>query len=121
MYRQTLLASISCVLAAVGCHKSDAPVKVKDDAAVPVTAPIATPAHEKAIAAYRKKDWAAVRTQTETALGKDPMHLGSHRLLAAALAQTSEPAAAVDHLVTALAADYFQYAPTLADDDLKSF
>ena len=49
------------------------------------------------------------------------MHLGSHRLLAAALAQTGEPAAAVDHLVTALAADSLQYAPTLDDDDLKSF
>jgi hypothetical protein len=49
------------------------------------------------------------------------MHLGSHRLLAAALAQTGEPAAAVDHLVTALAADYLQYAPTLDEDDLKSF
>jgi hypothetical protein len=129
-----------CVLAAVGCRKSDPPVKAKDDAAVSVTAPIAmpvlgvdqikrfnfiyeagAPAHEKAIAAYRKKDWAAVRTQAEAALGKDPTHLGSHRLLAAALAQTGEPAAAVDHLVAALAADYVQYAPTLADDDLKSF
>src|SRR5262249_1365455 len=53
--------------------------------------------------------------------GKDPMHLGAHRLLAAALAQTGEPAAAVDHLVTVLAADDLQYAPTLDEDDLKSF
>jgi hypothetical protein len=78
-------------------------------------------AHDKAVAAYHKKDWAAVRTQAEAALEKDPMHLASHRLLAAALAQTGEPAAAVDHLVTAVAADYLQYAPTLADDDLKGF
>ena len=77
--------------------------------------------HEKAVAAYRKKDWAQVRTQSESAIGKDPMHLAAHRLLAAALAQTGEPAAAVDHLVTALTADYLQYAPTLDDDDLKSF
>src|SRR6185295_1405402 len=52
---------------------------------------------------------------------KDAMHLGSHRLLAAALAETGEPAAAVDHLVTAIAGDYLQFAPTLADDDLKGF
>src|SRR5262245_56407090 len=141
MYRPTVIAaSISCALALAGCHRGDAPAKVKDDAAVPVTAPIAmpvlgvdqirrfnfiyesgAPAHEKAAAAYRKKDWDGVRTHAEAALGKDPMHFGSHRLLAAALAQKGEPAAAVDHLVAALAADYWQYAPTLAEDDLKSF
>ena len=133
-------ASLWCVLALACGHKADAPAKGKEDAAGPAAAPLAMPvlgvdqvkrfnfiydtgaqAHEKAIAAYRKKDWAAVRTQTEAALAKDPMHLGSHRLLAAALAQTGEPAAAVDHLVTALAADYLLYMPTLADDDLKSF
>src|SRR5262249_32064105 len=48
-------------------------------------------------------------------------HLDSHRLLAAALVATGEAPAAVDHLVTALAADYWKYAPTLADDDLKDF
>ena len=139
-----LAASISSVLvlAAIGCgHKREAPGPAKDDAAAgPAAAPLAmpvlgvdqikrfnflydagAPAHDKAVAAYRKKDWAAVRTQAEAALAKDPMHLGSHRLLAAALAQTGEPAAAVDHLVTAIAADYLQYAPTLGDDDLKSF
>jgi len=137
-----LAAALACVLAlAVACgHKSDAPAKTKDDAAGPAPAPLALPplgvdqirrfnfsadagaaAHDKAVAAYRKKDWAAVRAQSEAAIGKDPMHFASHRLLAAALAQTGEPAAAVDHLVTALAADYWQYAPTLDDDDLKSF
>jgi len=135
-----LVAAIGCALALACGHKSEAP-KAKDDAqTAPSAAPLAmpvlgvdqvkrfnfiyeagAPAHEKAIAAYRKKDWAAVRTQAEAAIAKDPMHLGSHRLLAAALAQTGEPAAAVDHLATALAADYLQYAPTLADDDLKSF
>jgi hypothetical protein len=139
-----LAASLSYVLmiALVGCgKKADAPTRGKDDAAqAPTAAPLAMPvlgvdqikrfnfiyeagmpANDKAIAAYRKKDWAAVRTQAEAALAKDPMHLGAHRLLAAALAQLGEPAAAVDHLVTALAADYLQYAPTLADDDLKGF
>jgi hypothetical protein len=124
-----------------GCgNKSDRP-KAKDDAAAgPAAAPLAmpvlgveqikrfnfiydtgAPAHDKAVAAYRKQDWAAVRTHAEAALAKDAAHLGAHRLLASALAQTGEPAAAVDHLVTAIAADALQYAPTLADDDLKSF
>jgi hypothetical protein len=140
VHRALILAvAIGCVALACG-KKTEAP-KAKDDAqAAPAAAPLAmpvlgvdqikrfnflyeagAPANDKAIAAYRKKDWAAVRTQAEAALAKDPMHLGAHRLLAAALAQTGEPAAAVDHLVTALAADYLQYAPTLADDDLKSF
>src|ERR1043165_7840906 len=138
-----LAGSLVCVVAltVAGCgHKSDSPGKARDDAAGPPPAPLAMPvlgvdqirrfnysydagsaAHEKAVVAYRKKDWAQVRTQSESAIGKDPMHLAAHRLLAAALAQTGEPAAAVDHLVTALAADYLQYAPTLDDDDLKSF
>ncbi|MEO7731651.1 MAG: hypothetical protein ABIY55_11805 [Kofleriaceae bacterium] len=143
MSRTLRLAAISCALVGLGlgCGNKSAPPKVKDDAAPgPTAAPLAMPAlgvdqikrfnfiydagaaaQDKAVAAYRKKDWPTVRTQTEAALGKDAMHLGAHRLLASALAQTGEPAAAVDHLVTAIAADYYQYAPTLADDDLKSF
>jgi hypothetical protein len=139
--RISIIASLAAL--ALGCgNKAEAPARTKDDAATgPSAAPLAmpsalgvdqvkrfnfiydagAPAYDKAIAAYRKKDWAAVRTQAEAAIGKDPMHLGAHRLLAAALAQTGEPAAAVDHLVTAIAADYLQYAPTLGEDDLKSF
>jgi hypothetical protein len=139
-----LAASISSVFVSglIGCgNKPETKAKPKEDAAAgPVAAPLAlpplgvdqiqrfnfvneagAPAHEKATAAYRKKDWAAVRTHAEAALARSPMHLGSHRLLAAALAQTGEPAAAVDHLITAIAADYLAYAPTLADDDLESF
>ena len=144
MNRSILFAAkvSSAVVLVIGCgNKSETSSKSKDDAASgPAAAPLAmpalgvdqikrfnflyeagAPAHEKAVAAYRKKDWAAVRTQAEAALAKDPTHLGSHRLLAAALAQTGEPAAAVDHLVTAIAADYLAYAPTLDEDDLKSF
>jgi hypothetical protein len=139
MNRPALAARLSLLLA-LGCgNKSDTP-KAKDDAPTgPAAAPLAMPsvgvdqikrfnfvyeaggpAYDKAVAAYRKKDWAAVRTQAEAALARDPSHLGAHRLLAAAIAQSAEPAAAVDHLVTAIAADYLQYAPTLADDDLKN-
>lgn len=143
MNRSTF-ASLWCGVALVlaGCgHKADAPGKAKEEAAVaPAAAPLAmpalgvdqvrrfnyiyesgAPAFEKAVAAYRKKDWPAVRAAAEASIGKDPIHLRAHRLLAAALAQTGEPAAAVDHLVTALAADYLQFAPTLAEDDLQSF
>src|SRR4051812_4338641 len=120
MNRSTL-ASLWCVLAlaVAGCgRKADAPARTKEDAA-PAAAPLAmpalgvdqirrfnfiyeagSPAYEKAAAAYRKKDWPAVRAAAEASLGKDPMHLGSHRLLAAALAQTREPAAPRHHPVT---------------------
>ena len=144
MSRTLRLAAISCasIWLGLGCgNKSAPPPKVKDDAAAgPTAAPLAMPvlgvdqikrfnflydagaaAQDKAVAAYRKKDWPTVRAQTEAAIGKDAMHLGAHRLLASALAQTGEPAAAVDHLVTAIAGDYYQYAPTLSDDDLKTF
>src|SRR5262245_23628027 len=135
MYRPSALAvPLACVVAlALGCgHKTEPSAKAKDDAAGPAPAPLALPvlgvdqirrfnysyeaggaAHDKAVVAYRKKDWPQVRAQAEAAVAKDAMHLGSHRLLAAALAQTGEPAAAVDHLVTALAADYLQFGPTL--------
>ncbi|HET9621529.1 MAG TPA: hypothetical protein VFP84_09195 [Kofleriaceae bacterium] len=147
MHRFLSTAVLGIVLASgsTSCgNKSSSPSKAKDDAALgpasPSAAPLAMPvlgvdqikrfnfpygegrpAHDKAIAAYRKKDWASVRAQSEIAVGKDATHLGAHRLLAAALAQTGEPAAAVDHLVAALAGDYGLYAPTLADDDLKGF
>ncbi|MBC7975984.1 MAG: hypothetical protein H7138_13515, partial [Myxococcales bacterium] len=144
MTRTLRLAALSCVLVGLGLgcgRKADAPAKTKDDASTgPTAAPLAMPAlgvdqikrfnfiyetgapsHDKAVAAHRKLDWPSVKTHAEAALAKDPTHLGSHRLLAAALAQTGDPAAAVDHLVTAIAADPLQYAPTLADDDLRSF
>jgi hypothetical protein len=134
-----LAASISCVLV-TSCGNKSEPKAKDDDAAGPSVAPLAMPAlgldqikrfnffyeaggqaYDKAVAAYRKKDWAAVRTHAEAALAKDATHLGAQRLLAAALGQTGEPAAAVEPLVTAVAADYLQYGPTLADDDLKGF
>src|SRR3982751_617443 len=134
MHRSVLVPWLSFAVLLTSCgNKSDGP-KAKDDAATgPAAAPIAmpaigvdqikrfnfiyeagAPAYERAAATYRKKDWPAVRAQADAALAKDPVHLGAHRLLAAALSQTGEPASAVDHLVTAIAADYLQYAPTLA-------
>jgi hypothetical protein len=130
------------ILLASACGKKADPGKAKDDAAAkPVAAPIAVPtlgvdkvgrfnfiyedgrpAYEKARAAAKQKDWAAVKAQCEAALAKDPTHLDAHRLLATALAQTGDPAAAVDQLVTALAADYYAYGPELAHDkDLAAF
>jgi hypothetical protein len=137
--------SITIVLAACACGKTAGSTKTKDDAqpAGPNVAPLAMPAlgidsvkrmnfiyaegaaaYEKAFAAYKAKphDWNAIKSNCEVAIARDPMHFDAHRLLATALAQLGEHAAAVDHLVTALAADYYQYAPSLVDDeDLKGF
>jgi hypothetical protein len=131
---------VALIAFAAACGKKSE--RHKDDAAPkPVAAPIAIPAlgvdrigrfnfiyddgrpaYEKARAAAKTKDWATVKAQCEAALAKDPNHFDAHRLLATALAQTGDPAAAVDHLVTALAADYYEYGPTLAaDKDLETF
>src|SRR5262249_7362575 len=69
----------------------------------------------------KAKDWGGVRAACETALAKDPQHLDAHYLLATALAQSGDPASAVDHLVTALAGDYYKYAPALAAPELDAF
>lgn len=141
--RAACLVSLGLLAAACG-KKADAPTK-KDDAgsSAPTVAPIAMPAtgvdkiarfnyardtgqpaYDKAVGLYKAKprDWAAIRAQCEAAIAKDPNHLDAHRLLGTALAQLGEHAAAVDHLVTALAADYYKYGPSIpADDDLKDF
>ena len=131
---------VAIVLCAACGKKSDA-VKGKDDAgAKPVAAPIAMPvlgvdrigrfnfiyddgrpAYDKARAALKTKDWTTVKAQCEAALAKDPMHLDAHRLLATALAQSGDNEAAVDHLVTALAADYYAYDDFATDKDLAGF
>ncbi|MCX5741426.1 MAG: hypothetical protein NT062_02885, partial [Proteobacteria bacterium] len=137
----TLLA-----ISGVACGGKDAgPKPTKDDASVatPKVAPLAMPTlgidspkrmsfawnagrapYEKAVAAYKAKprDWSVIRTNCEAAIAKDPMHLDAHRLLGTALAQLGEHAAAVDHLVTAMAGDYYKNAPSIpADEDLKDF
>jgi hypothetical protein len=125
---------------ACGGKKSDGAAKTKDDAAAaPTVAPITTPpigidavkrmsfvtygdSWDKLVAQLKAKNWATVRQLSEGFLAKDPNHLDAHRYLATALAQTGEHAAAVDHLVAALAGDYFKYAPTLdKDPDLAAF
>jgi len=139
MFRTTCVALALVACGACGKKSTD---HTKDDAAAgPAVAPLSTPtigiespkrfnftweagasAYAAAVTAYKTKQWAAVRADCEAALAKDPNHLDAHRLLATALAQLGEHAAAVDHLVTALAADYWKYAPSIAtDDDLKEF
>jgi hypothetical protein len=124
-----------------GCGKKSA-TGGKDDAAAakPAVAPLAMPTlgidhpskmnfiydagqslYDKAVKAKAAKDWAGVKNQCEAALAKDPGHLDAHRLLGVALSQQGEHAAAVDHIVAGLAADYFRYGPMLADEDLKAF
>jgi hypothetical protein len=136
------LLIVSVVSLALACGKKTEAPKPKDDATVaPTVAPIATPAvgveavrrmgfmwdaglpsFNAAQTAYKAKtrDWGAIRTHAEAAVGKDGNHLDARVLLAAALAKLGEPAGAVEHLVTALAADYYRYAPQLeSNDDLK--
>ena len=130
-------AALFVMLVACG-KKGDSGAKPKDDApAGPQVAPLTAPpigvdaikrmnfvyeggaaAYEKATAAYKAKtrDWAAVKTHAQEAVTKDPTHLDAHYLLARAQAQTGEQAAAVDHLVTVLASDYWRYGPALATE-----
>jgi len=123
--------------------KSEAPKTRSDAAVAPTVAPIATPpvgvdavrrmnftweagypSYAKAQTAYnaKQRDWSAIRTHTEAAIGKDPQHLDAHYLLGIALAKLGEPAAAVEHFTTALAGDHYKYGPMLdQDEDLKEF
>lgn len=138
--RITRIALTILLLAA--CGKGDNKNGKKDGGpAAPVAAPISLPvmgvdkitrfsfiydagsaAYKKANDAAAKKDWAEARKQAEAALAKDPNHLDAHRTLAIALAQTGEHAAAVDHLVAGIAADYYKYGAELAGiAELKDF
>lgn len=129
------------ILVLVACGKGGDKNGAKKDAPMaPVASPISLPplgvdkiarfsfvydagatAYGKARDAAKKKDWAEARKQCEAALAKDPNHLDAHRLLGIALAQTGENAAAVDHLVAAIAGDFYQYGDVAAEPDLKDF
>jgi hypothetical protein len=131
------------VLLLAGCGKGGNKNNAKRDSGLtgPVAAPISLPvlgvdkitrfsfiydqgaaAYKKASDAAAKKDWPEARKQAEAALAKDPNHLDARRLLSIALVQTGEQAGAVDHLATAIAADYFQYGADLASiAELKDF
>jgi hypothetical protein len=134
-----MVLGIAFCAGACGGKKSDGS-KGKDDAAPgPTVAPITTPpigvdavkrmsfvnygeTWDKLVAQLKAKNWATVRQLSEAFLAKDPYHLEAHRFLATALAQSGEHAAAVDHLVAALAGDYYKYGPTLDQDpDLAAF
>lgn len=130
------------VLLFVSCGKGGNKHAKKDAGnSAPVAAPISLPvlgvdrvtrfsfiydqgaaAYKKAADAAAKKDWAETRKQAEYALAKDPNHLDAQVLLGVALANTGEQAAAVDHLVAAIAADDYKYGVELpANADLKAF
>jgi hypothetical protein len=74
-------------------------------------------AYDKAVAAYKKKDWAAVKTSCEEALAKDPHHLDAHRVLGTALAKLGDFEGASKHLVAALAGDFLRWGPKLLEDE----
>lgn len=135
-------ATLLIVLTLIACGSKDKPAEKKDAGlATPQVAPITQPpsgvdavkrmgfvygegwtAYDKAVAAKGKNDLAGARAQLDASLAKDPDHLDAHYLYAKLLAQAGEHAAAVDHLVVALANDYFRYGPMLsADVDMKEF
>ena len=127
----------------VSCGKKTEPPVTKQDAgsAKTVAAPIALPplgvdrlgrfnfqyneggtAYDKAQAAYKTKTWATVRAQCEQAVAKDPTHFDAQRLLAVALSQQGEYAAAVEHIAAAIAGDYWKYGVAYATDpELEAF
>jgi hypothetical protein len=131
------------VLLFASCGKGGNKNNAKRDSGLtaPVAAPISLPVlgvdkitrfsfiYDQGAAAYKRandaaarKDWAEARKQAESALAKDPNHLDAHRMLAIALVQGGEQAAAVDHFVAGIAADYFKYGVELATiPELKDF
>ena len=142
----SLLTALVVVVAACGGGKTDDKQGKKDAAPGPTVAPIAIPTsgvdslkrmnyvwgsegtkeYLKALAAYGSKgkprDWAGVRSHSEATLAKDPHHIGAHWLLGSALAHGGDHAAAVDHLVHAIAADYGKYGVKLeTEKDLAPF
>ncbi len=134
-----ILVLATCAACGKGGDKKDA--KKEAGPAVPVATPIALPtlgvdrvtrfnfiydkgrpAHDKAEVAFKKKDWTEVRKQAEAAINKDANHYDARRLLGIALAQGGEHAAAVDHLVSGIAADYLHYGPVYeAEPHLEAF
>jgi hypothetical protein len=134
MNYKIVVALLTCLFAC-GDKKKDN-TKTKDDAAIgPTVAPIVTPPigidaikrmnfpygdgqkeWDKVTPLLKTKSWAGVKTHAEATLAKDPNHFDAHRALATALVQNGEHAAAVDHLVAALAGDYFRHGPTFATD-----
>jgi hypothetical protein len=136
---QALPRLVVAIALIAACGKKSDSGKKEDAAAAPGPAPLAMPplgvdritrfnfvydntsAWASAQTKAKAKDWAGVKSICEALLAKDPYHLDAHRLLASALAQSGDSAAAVDHLVTALAGDYYLYAPTLAAPDLDAF
>jgi hypothetical protein len=136
-------ATLFVMLVACGKKADNAPKAKEDAPAGPQVAPLTAPpigvdaikrmnfvyeagaaAYDKALTAYKAKtrDWAVVKQHAQEAVQKDPQHLDAHYLLARALAQTGEQAAAVDHLVTVLASDYWHYGAAMAQEkDLTDF
>ncbi|MEO8552532.1 MAG: hypothetical protein ABI678_21290, partial [Kofleriaceae bacterium] len=137
------LLLVGALVAACGRKTGGSVTKDDGGAGKPVSAPIALPtlgvdkigrfnflwneggnAYDKAMVAYKAKtrDWAAVRSACELAVARDPLHLDAQRLLAVALTQQGEHAAAVDRIVAAIAGDYFKYGGAFATDpDLEAF
>lgn len=145
--RALTLVVVFAHVASCGSKSEEKPTPLKQDATTgPIAPPIAVPKsgveriermnfqwgsvgsrdYAKALIAYavkgKPRDWTAIKGHAEAALLKDPQHLGAHWLLAAALAQLGDHAAVVDHLVAAIAADFYNYGIKFATSkDLEPF
>lgn len=144
MLQRSITPLLALLLACGGKKEESKPAK-EDAAAGPTVAPIAIPTSgieaitrmnygwpsagakeyaraQVACCSKGKQDWAAAKAYTEAALAKDPQHIGAHWLLGVALVQQGDHAAAVDHLVQAIASDHGKYGPELASaKDLEPF
>lgn len=142
MKRNVLMAMVAAAVVAAACGKSS-PAKTAEGsgsgsasgAALPVP-PLGVDeanrfnyeygkgadAYKKAVAAYKTKDWAAVKDATTAAIEADPYHLDAHHLRGVAEFQLGKPEDAVGHLATCLAQDYLRFHDELAADaDLGAF
>ena len=124
------------VLLFASCGKGGNKKTEKHDGAVapPVAAPISLPTlgvdkiarfnfgdSSKTHDLEKKGEWQELRKYAEAAVAKDAMNLEAQRQLGLALANTGEQAAAVDHLVAAIAGDYYKYGDVASEPALKDF
>lgn len=135
--RRSLLIAALAISVACGSSKKEAPTQgpsVVEDAGAAIAPPIevmvgvehprvfnfrygkGSKPFAAAEEAAKSADWQAVADGARAAIEADADHFDAHVLLARALVELGTPAAAGEHLETALSADYLEYAPQLAPE-----
>jgi hypothetical protein len=96
------------------------PIGVEKPADFNYTSGKAEKAYRPVADAYKRKDWAAVKSAADETIELDKNHLDAHRMLASALAQQGEYEKALEHLSIALAADWIRWGGKVeVDPDLE--